>query len=174
MKHLQILRHAKSSWRDVTLSDHDRPLNKRGKKAAPIMGKLLAGKAWHPQLIISSTAKRAYITAKIIAQEIHYDDNTICVTRDVYHASAVELLALIAQVNNDVARLMLVGHNPGLTSLANNLCDNNHYFANIPTAGLVTLELDIDSWGQILRPTIADNVVLVGYDYPKSLTQIPI
>jgi phosphohistidine phosphatase len=169
VKHLILLRHAKSSWKDLSLSDHDRPLNKRGKIAAPLIGKRLANKTIQPDLIISSTAKRAIITAKKVAEEISYRKSHIQQTRRLFHATANEILKFASQCDDDTSHLMLVAHNPSLTILANQLLDNNdYYFDNIPTAGMVTIALDITQWQDILTQPLKTE--LLDYDYPKLIS----
>ena len=167
MKYIQILRHAKSSWKDLKLHDHDRELNKRGKRTAPIMAQRLSQKPTQPQLILSSTAKRAYLTAKIIAKGINYPVSKIKINQSLYHASVNELLLIISQTKNTINNLMLVGHNPGLNNLVNQLFQTHHYFDNIPTAGLLTVSVDITSWQQVLKNSLFSQVELLDYDYPK-------
>jgi len=171
MKYLILLRHAKSSWKDLSLSDHDRPLNKRGKHAAPLMGKRLKDKAIRPQKIISSSANRALKTAYLVAQQSNYPTINIEANRNIYHASANEMLEIIAQTSNDIDKLMLVAHNPGITSLCNQLLKNSrHYFTNIPTAGLATVSIAITNWQQITAAVKSSNQLetrLIDYDYPK-------
>jgi len=165
MKYLILIRHAKSSWKNQILSDHDRPLNKRGKKAALLMGQKLAYKPIKPELIISSTAKRALITAKKIAKEINHPKSKIKADPNLYHASTLQLLGVISKSPNTIHNLMLVGHNPSMTFLANSLL-KKHQFDNIPTAGMVTLSLSIKFWKDILSNDI--KIQLIDYDYPKS------
>jgi len=165
MKHLILLRHAKSSWKDSSLSDHDRPLNKRGKRTAPKMGKRLLNKSIQPQLIISSTAKRALKTASIVANAIDYPTNRIESTRRLFHAWPDDICDMISQSDNSFNKLMIVGHNPGMTMLANQLLKFNK-FDNIPTAGLVTISIDINQWQEILKH-ISISCQLIDYDYPK-------
>lgn len=174
MKYLILLRHAKSSWKDISLSDHERPLNKRGRLAAPLMGKRLKKKAIHPRKIITSSANRALRTAHLVAQHINYPTRNIEVNSDIYHASSHKMLEIIAQTSNNIDKLMLVAHNPGITSICNQLFKNSHhYFANIPTAGLITVSITISSWEQIVEiynSSIQIQVKLIDYDYPKLKT----
>ncbi|MBL4661169.1 MAG: histidine phosphatase family protein [Alcanivoracaceae bacterium] len=172
MKYLILLRHAKSSWKDMSLSDHDRPLNKRGKYAATLMGKRLNNKAIHPQKIISSSANRALKTAHLVAQQINYPTINIEFNRNIYLASAKEVLTIIAQTSDDIDKLMLVAHNPGITSLCNQLLkSSHHYFENIPTAGLVTISIAVNNWMQIAASSVTQiNIKLIDYDYPKLVT----
>jgi phosphohistidine phosphatase len=161
MKTLILARHAKSSWKKP-LPDHLRPLNKRGKRDAPMMGERLAKREIKPDAIISSPATRALATAKTIAQEIGYPQDEIRVDERLHGASAFELLEIIQEMDDHLDCVMLFGHNPGLTDLANDLgCD----IGNIPTCGVVEMKFDIDSWATVgdVDPTHVD------FDYPKNL-----
>ncbi len=143
MKTLMLLRHAKSSWKDEDISDHDRPLNKRGKKTAPVMGHLILEKQLVPDLILSSTAVRARKTAEAVAKACNYK-NTIEHVEELYLASAGELL-FQAQSHDDenIDRMMLVAHNPGMEDLVSRLSGHPEPF---PTAALAVFELGIESW----------------------------
>lgn len=165
MKHLILLRHAKSSWKDQSLTDHDRPLNTRGKSTAPIMGQRLATKDIKPQLIISSTANRAFKTACIVAKEIKYEVKNIKTNRNLFHAWPEEMIKIVSECDDSWDKIMLVGHNPGMTMFANLLLKSNK-FDNIPTAGLATFSLDIKNWKQILKHQLIQ-CELIDYDYPK-------
>ena len=131
-KILYIARHAKSSWSDMSLSDFERPLNARGKRDAPFMANLLKEKGIHPELILSSPAKRAKKTAKqyqeALGGELRYDEG-------IYEASSMSLLSLVQEALQSVDSVMIVGHNPGLTALNDMLSDKSIY--NIPTSGVV-------------------------------------
>ena len=122
MKLLYLARHAKSSWKNMDLSDIDRPLNKRGKKDAPFMGKILSKKGINPDLIISSPAKRARKTALVIAEEISYPINSIQYEDNVYESSSRELLEFVKSIDDEYNSVMIFGHNPGFTMLHNYLC----------------------------------------------------
>ena len=136
-KRLYISRHAKSSWDNPTLSDFDRPLNKRGKRDAPFMAQLLKTKGVSPQLILSSPAQRAKTTAQIyheaLGGELRFD-------RRIYEASPMSLLYLVQEALQDHDSVMLVGHNPGLTELNDMLSDQSIY--NIPTAAIVAIDFE--------------------------------
>lgn len=134
MKHLIILRHAKSNWSDLSLSDHDRPLNQRGKNAAPIMGKRLSMKPIQPQIVLCSTAARAQATANKVLAQIS-QKYEIQFLKSLYHAYPDNILDIISKISDNYQNIMIVGHNPGLTELANDLMDEYH-FPNIPTADL--------------------------------------
>ena len=121
MKTLVIVHHAKSSWKDLSLSDHQRPLNKRGKRDAPLMGARLAQWGLPVDRVISSSAVRALTTAEIITQEMGLPWDEIQVEDGLYHASEDEMLDLIWEQDDHIEGLMLFGHNPGMTYLVNDL-----------------------------------------------------
>ena len=163
MRELYILRHAKSSWDDLTLADFDRPLNSRGREDAPLMGRHLAKLEIKPDLILSSPAKRAKKTAKIVAKELAYEKKEIEFVEMIYEASVQSLLYLLAQLPKSAERVMLVGHNPGLTQLANALGDT--MIDNIPTAGVVGIALQLSKWEESHRAK--GHTIL--FDYPKKI-----
>ncbi len=160
MKTLYLVRHAKSSWKQPELSDFERPLNKRGKNDAPFMGKLLSDKEINPELVISSPAKRASATAKIIASEINFPKEEIVLDENIYEASGRRLLEIISKTEEKYSSVMLFGHNPGLTVLHNNLSD--HFIDNIPTCGVVALEFRT-SWKEIEL----NSAEFLFFEYPK-------
>ena len=162
MKTLTLVRHAKSSWKDTSLSDRDRPLNKRGKRDAPEMGRRIAAAGIRPSLIISSPAVRAWTTARIIADAIGYPREFLQRDKNLYLASVDGILDVIVAQDNGFNSLMLVGHNPGFTDFANYLVPG--LTNNIPTAGIVCVELDTDDWSLYEKP----GVQLVLYDFPKN------
>ncbi len=147
MKTLYLVRHAKSSWKEPALSDHERPLNKRGKKDAPFMGKLLKKKAILPQLIVSSPAKRALTTAKIMAGEMGYPKKKIREDERIYDNAVRSLMSVIGDTEDVFGDLMIFGHNPSFTELAEYL--SNEQVENIPTSGVFAIDFDVDSWKAI-------------------------
>ncbi|PKV66936.1 SixA phosphatase family protein [Pontibacter ramchanderi] len=162
MKTLYIMRHAKSSWKFEELSDHDRPLNKRGRTDAPLMGQELASNNAKLQLILSSPAVRAITTATLVARELDYDADDIVVDDRMYGASAEELLEVAREAPADVDCMLMVGHNEALSEFANMLSPK--HVSSIPTAGIVALRFDCDSWRDIAR----SNAGLLFYDVPKN------
>jgi len=161
MKTITIFRHAKSSWDQPNLKDHDRPLNKRGERDAPIMGERMKNAGIRPSLILSSTAERAWATAKIIADQITYPREFLQREPGLYHAGLNKLYDVIAAQDEGFNSITIVGHNPGLTDLANDLVPN--LTENLPTAGFVSVLVDSDDWD--LR--IQNSAKLIEYDYPK-------
>ncbi len=147
---LYIIRHAKSSWDNTELRDFDRPLNDRGLKDAPRMGKRLKERGVHPDVMISSPAVRALATCRALALSLGYPEDRIKVDKRLYHAGEEQLLSVIKECRNfqDPAVLLVVGHNPGLTEFANRLLDDT--IDNIPTCGIVAGELNIQSWEELM------------------------
>ena len=162
MKTLTLVRHAKSSWKDTSLADRDRPLNKRGKRDAPEMGRRIAAAGIRPSLIVSSPAVRAWTTAKIIANEIGYPREFLQRDSALYLASVNGILDVIVSQDPGFNNLMLVGHNPGFTDFANYLVPG--LTNNMPTAGVVSVELDTDDWSLYDKP----DVTLLLHDFPKN------
>lgn len=161
MKTLYLIRHAKSSWSEPVLSDFERPLNHRGKHDAPFMGKLLKEQKVVADKIISSPAVRAYTTARIIASEINYPVEKIETDKNIYEASASEILNIIQEVPDSVNTLMLFGHNPGFTMLNNYL--SGRQVDNIPTCGIAKIEFDVDSWKEVN----INKGRLAAFEFPK-------
>lgn len=161
MKTLTLVRHAKSSWKDTGLGDRKRPLNGRGERDAPAMGKRIVEHGIRPSLIISSPATRAWSTAKIIANEISYPIEFLQREDDLYLASLKDILDVIVVQDNGFNHLMVVGHNPGLTDVANFLSPGLTH--NLPTAGVVSVQIDQDDWDLRDRP----KTELLIHDYPK-------
>ena len=161
MKRLILVRHAKSSWKDPQLPDFDRPLNKRGQHDAPMMGKRLAGRQCLPDLMISSPARRAITTAQEIAREIGYPKTRILIESSIYEATVSVLMSVLHDIDNSHDHVMLIGHNPGLTSLSYHLTD--YPIDNIPTCGLVDIEFNVERW----RDLTPAGGHLCLFDYPK-------
>ena len=161
MKILTIVRHAKSSWDDPSLRDHERPLNKRGHRNAPEMGRRIAEHGIRPSLIVSSTAVRAWSTAKAVAKAVGYPYEFLEKEPNLYHASVDRILDVIRAQDERCNNLMLVGHNPGFTDFANFLVPG--LTNNLPTAGVVAVEIDRDDWNLYEQPKAR----LLVHDWPK-------
>jgi phosphohistidine phosphatase len=145
MKTLLILRHAKSSWKHPDLSDHDRPLNKRGKRDAPNMGRLLKAKELVPDLIISSTAVRAKDTSSAIAKHSGYEGKKT-ISEALYAAEPDAYLTVIRDLKDAYQKVMIVGHNPSIESLIEILTGEYHI---MPTCALAQIEFDTEKWFDI-------------------------
>lgn len=161
MKYLSIVRHAKSSWKDPDLPDFERPLNKRGERDGPALGERLAARQARPDHIVSSPALRALRTARLVAASVGYDPGRVHTIEALYLASAAGLLQTIRQFDDAWERVMLFGHNPGLTDLVNLLADCG--LENLPTCGVAELELGVSSW----RETSPGGARLTELDFPK-------
>ena len=144
MKTVYVIRHAKSSWDDPTLTDIKRPLNKRGLRDAPFMAKLLKNKGVTADLIISSPANRALTTATYFANEMSIPVESIDVEHAIYGAYPEDILQMITQIEDDVNIVLIFGHNPTFTSLVNRFTED--YIANVPTCGIVKIDAKIDQW----------------------------
>lgn len=160
MKTLYLARHAKSFWGDQSIPDFDRPLNKRGKRDAPFMGNVLKEKKVKPDLIISSPAKRTKKTALEIAAKLKYPESKIIYNEELYEASSNTILKVIKKIDDKIESVMIFGHNPGLTMLNNQISD--FYIDNIPTCGIVALQLD-KKWSEIGKNTCRH----LFFEYPK-------
>jgi phosphohistidine phosphatase len=163
MKTLLLLRHAKSSWDRPDQSDHDRPLNSRGKHDAPRMGKLMRQQDIVPDLIVSSTARRAIDTANAAADGCGYERDSVMTTRLLYHAGVEEYIEVLQDLGEGPDRVMAVGHNPGIAELVEALTDE---FARMPTAALAQIELPINAWSELREDTGGK---LAGYWEPRNI-----
>ena len=143
-KILLLLRHAKSSWDDANLSDYERPLNNRGKQNASTMGNLLKKENLLPDLIISSTAKRANKTANIIAKKSGYDKK-IFESKVLYGATADDYTSVIHDINNEYKTILLVGHNPTIEEVLERIIGERYI---MKTCSLAYIDLSINSWKQ--------------------------
>jgi phosphohistidine phosphatase len=151
MKQLYLLRHGKSSWKDISLPDHDRPLAGRGRRASKAMARHLSEKGINPELVLCSTARRARETLDRIQQALGAP--AILVERDLYAASAPALLERLRSVPDSVESVMLIGHNPGLQDLALDLARPSptarELATKYPTAALATLTFAASSWQEL-------------------------
>jgi phosphohistidine phosphatase len=148
MKTLYLVRHAKSSWDNPDQIDFDRPLNERGKKNAPRMGKRLKEKRVTPDMMISSPAERALATCIEMARVLGFPEEKIKTDKRLYHANEDQLLQVIKELRDSPRDseevVILFGHNPGLTEFANALLNKD--LENIPTCGVVAAKLNISTW----------------------------
>jgi len=160
-KTLFLVRHAKSSRDDPRLADRDRPLNTRGKRDAPEMARRVARRSERPEVIVTSPALRAKATATVIADELRLGSAHLVTKEPLYDATADALLQVIRGVDDRYSRAMIVGHNPGMTEVANLLASAS--IENVPTCGIVIVRLAAASWAGI-RVGTGD---LVDFDFPK-------
>jgi phosphohistidine phosphatase len=154
---LFLLRHAKSAWDDPSLGDFNRPLAPRGVSAAPAMAGYMRAAGLQPDLVLCSAARRTCDTWGLMAGTL--DQPRTVYLQELYEAGAGTLLASIRKAKTDVHRLMLIGHNPGLQSLAVNLLGSddragrNTLAGKFPTAALAVIEFDIETWRDLAPAT---------------------
>jgi len=161
MKTLFLVRHAKSSWDNPGLSDEERPLNKRGQRDAPRMGRRLKSRGVSPDLLISSPAVRAHSTSVRIAAEIGYLGANIQIRNKLYFEGVSGVYDVIHSLDPNLKTVMLFGHNPTTTELVNEL--SNVDIDNVPTCGIAELRFDIETWSEV----VAGIGEMVLFDYPK-------
>lgn len=148
-KTLYIVRHAKSDQSDtIHKIDFDRPLNEKGEKNAKTLGELLARKNIKLDAVISSPAKRTLETAKIICSELSIPTESILLDSNIYRCSIEEYVKIIQSIDDKNNHVMVIGHNPSTTSLAN-LLQKKISITEVPTAGIVAIEFNISSWSEI-------------------------
>ena len=154
MKRIFLLRHAKSSWDDPALSDFDRPLNRRGRTAAPLIGRHLADHGLAPSLILCSAARRTRETLALLLPDLS-GETVIRIETGLYEAGAGQLLARIRQIPPEVPSVLLIGHNPGLEELASDLIadgpaeDIARLAEKFPTAALAAIHFDARTWKDV-------------------------
>ena len=154
MKVLYLLRHAKSSWKDPTLEDFDRPLNKRGKAAAKTMGRYLGRNKLRPGLVLCSAARRTQETWELVSAKMD-GDIAVEIEDGIYLAGREGLFSRLRKVADDVDSVMLIGHNPGMEWLAVDLTGDGDETAyesmrfKFPTAALAVLNFDVERWHDI-------------------------
>lgn len=160
MKKLFLIRHAKSSWDDANLDDFDRPLNKRGLKDAPKMGKRLKMQKIYPDMILSSSAMRAKSTANLVCDELKYESRFVLFD-ELYHANENKISDILRQIPDEVKTIFLFGHNPGFNEFASKYVK---FYENIPTCGVLEILFDVQKWDEIAP----ENCTFVSFDFPKN------
>ena len=161
-RRLHLLRHAKSSWDDPALPDHDRPLSPRGRKAAKRLARWLDAQEVRPQLVLCSSAARATETLDRVLSGLGSPD--VVLEEGLYHAAASQLLSRVRTLPDAVCEAVVVGHNPGLADLCLLLArpgaERDRVADNLPTGALATLESDVAAWSE-LGPACAELIHLV-------------
>ncbi len=149
---LFLLRHGKSSWRDSSLDDFDRPLKKRGRRDARNMGLLLRDLGWIPDVILSSSANRAQATTLRLCGAMAYDTSRVTFKKNLYFADLTTLFQVLRRLPVDAGRVLLVGHNPDLEELTHTLSDTPPLVPPdgklIPTATLVQFDCNV-AWSEL-------------------------
>ena len=164
MAHLELIlvRHAKSSWKDASLRDEERPLNKRGRRDGSEMGRRLAAAGQHPERIVTSTAVRAKTTAWALGHELGIPESAIELDERLYLASVPRWLEVMKGWSDQQHKQLACGHNPGITDLVLALSGTD--LVNLPTAAVVILDIPVSSWTDV-EPGLAH---LRCYDFPKN------
>lgn len=162
-RQLVLVRHTKSSWKELGLTDFDRPLKKDRKEDATQMGKHLNSLNLKPDVIISSPAVRTRQTADLLCQNLPFRSSEIVFDKRIYESSAEEVLQVIRETADEVRTLVVVGHNPSLTHLVNMLVPNS--IEELPTTGVAWLEIECHNW----EIYTTNNVVLRYFISPKTM-----
>ncbi len=144
MQTLLLMRHAKSSWDNPAQDDHDRPLNKRGRRVAPLMGRWLREHSLTPDLIVASSARRAQETAEAVAPECGFTGDIMTAPR-LYHAAPDTWHQVIRTLPESAARVLCIGHNPGIEQL---LAQLGCAIPTMPTAAVAQINLPISAWSE--------------------------
>jgi phosphohistidine phosphatase len=145
LKKLLLLRHAKSSWADASIADFDRPLNERGQRAAPLIGRFMRERKLRPDLVICSPAERARETASLVIKAAAFDA-PLRFDERIYEATPARLAEIASQIEDAVGEALLVGHNPGFEELLGKLTGEARHMA---TATLALITLDIEKWSKL-------------------------
>ncbi|MGL1886547.1 MAG: histidine phosphatase family protein [Reichenbachiella sp.] len=163
LKYVIVVRHAKSSWKNMKLKDHDRPLNKRGLKNGPDMANYVQSRVDTPSMLMTSSAVRAKETALYFKEATGVSDQNFMVNSALYHASSHDILNIIANQSADLSSIMLFAHNPGVTDFVNAVTDSE--IDNIPTCGVAVIAFNMAKWSEIKQV----KGKLEDYYYPKGI-----
>lgn len=163
MKTLYLVRHAKSSWKDATLSDRERPLNKRGKRDAPRMAQYLAQQVSCPDIFVSSPSRRTQDTAVSFLHAYDHLKVDLVLAEDLFHGYENDITRVISGLDASSQSAMLFIHNPGITDYVNQL--THARIPNIPTCGVAGIQLDTNDWSEVDKCPAQ----LLFYYYPKGL-----
>ncbi|MCK5535754.1 MAG: histidine phosphatase family protein [Bacteroidales bacterium] len=150
MKEIIIMRHAKSDWSEAGLDDYDRPLNERGKQAAPLIAKEFVKREIVPDKIYSSSAKRAKETAKLVSKELNIGLKEITYDMRFYHGLKNDYIQFIQHLPQDVNRAIIIGHNPHVESVTYILAKNKEKFRNMTTAAAAYIKFEVENWADIM------------------------
>jgi len=147
VKRLTLMRHANAQWKDPQISDFDRPLNRRGISEAEAMSRRLIELKLIPTIVLASSARRAQQTADIVARELGVAPRKLRTDESLYLAAAEDILRVIQTTGPRIPHLMIVGHNPGISELANLLAPTAH--VELATAAMCSLSFDSRSWSDV-------------------------
>ena len=159
MKTIHLLRHAKSSWKDLTIQDFDRPLNNRGKLSAKYMAEKLNKENFKPDHIFCSPAKRTKETYEYFNSVFHFN-NKVEFIEKIYEANYPTLLSLINKTDDKLNSVLIIGDNPSRSILASELIEGN---INLVTCNIISIQFNVDNWAEIFSGCGE----LIRFDYPK-------
>ena len=163
MKTIYLIRHAKSSWENHNLSDFERPLNKRGMNDTEKIGQKLNQLNFNPEKIIASTSARTTATIQLLCEHTNYNFKNVAFNSTLYHPSRENFMQILEDLPDELESVALVSHNYGISEFADYLTEN--FMEAMPTCAVVCIELEIDSWKEIVRGLGAKK----WYIYPKML-----
>jgi phosphohistidine phosphatase len=159
MKKVIILRHSKSSWASAAETDFDRPLNDRGKRDAPMMGKRLLDTKVKPDIILLSTSRRTRQTAELLLPAADLNDVKLVEVENLYLASVGSITKILMSLSDQFHTAMVIAHNPGITDF---VCEmSNARLDNMPTSGFAIIEFEAETWNKLNRGDLSY------IDYPK-------
>ena len=172
MKYLTLIRHAKSDWNDPTQADHDRPLNDRGIRSAPLVGRFISRTYFglngvpallpKPEILVSSTATRAQATARLMLPELALAPGSLVLDKRAYLAEPKTLMEIVREFDDALHHVMIFAHNPGISEFANKLLLRGQ-IDEMPTCAAAIIEIHHDSW----ELTEWEEGRLVGYITPR-------
>lgn len=156
MKTVILMRHGKSSWKDRSLDDHDRPLNRRGREAALAMARWLEARGLRPEIVLCSSSRRTCETLELMREAVH-EPTESRIHPDLYEAAPATLLGALRRLPERCDTVLLIGHQPELGELLRALtrrvrrADDTRAFEKFPTAAIAVLQTDVTSWHELAR-----------------------
>lgn len=164
IKNLFLVRHAEAAEPTANQRDIERELTPKGYRDAPRVGRYLFEQQWRPEVILSSSAQRAVATAELLAEQLKFDTNKIKYSEDIYQASVRSLLNVITEQKDSHDQIVIVGHNPVLTYLAEYL--SGEEIGNMVACGVAHIQFEINNWAEVSKET----ATLVSYKTPENMT----
>jgi phosphohistidine phosphatase len=153
VKRLTLLRHANAEWKDTSVADFDRPLNRKGVSESTAMAKRLFERGFVPDFVLTSPAVRAVQTMEVFARELELPARRSRTDERLYLAHPEDILGAVHGTGPRIGHLMIVGHNPGLTEFARRLIPPGSTLDELPTAGICTMQFDVRTWADVQMGT---------------------
>jgi phosphohistidine phosphatase len=151
------MRHANAQWKDPQIADFDRPLNRRGNSEAEAMSRRLMELKLIPTILLASSALRAQQTADIVARELGVAARNRRSEESLYLAPAADILRVVQMTGPRIPHLMIVGHNPGITEVANHFAPKRR-IEDLATAAVCTLTFDSRHWADVVAENMRDSL----------------